>query len=115
MKFDQFITLLTRQGSVQGYDFSPSGFKASPGQEIVARNNGGEDHTFTRVAAFGGGIVPLLNLLSGNPVEAPECAALVPADFVASGATFTTSVSGAGPVLFQCCIHPWMRAIANGS
>ena len=114
MKFDQFITQLTRHGNVQGYDFSPPSFKVNPGQSIVATNNGGEVHTFTQVAAFGGGIVPLLNQLSGNPVIAPECTALPPSAFVASGATFTTSISVSGPVLFQCCIHPWMRAIANG-
>jgi hypothetical protein len=33
----------------------------------------GETHTFTEVAQFGGGLVGLLNDLSGNPVPAPEC------------------------------------------
>jgi plastocyanin len=114
MKFDQFVAQLTRHGHVQGYDFSPPSFSVKPGQEIVARNNGGELHTFTQVAAFGGGIVAFLNQLSGNPVVAPECTSLAPGDFVPSGGSFTTSVAGTGPVLFQCCIHPWMRAIANG-
>ncbi len=34
---------------------------------------GGELHTFTKVATFGGGFIPPLNQLSGNPVPAPEC------------------------------------------
>jgi plastocyanin len=113
MKFDQFIAELTRHGHVQGYDFSPPAFKVNPGQTIAATNNGGEVHTFTRVAVFGGGIVPLLNQLSGNAVVAPECTALTAADFVAPGTEFDTSVDGPGTVLFQCCIHPWMRAIAH--
>jgi plastocyanin len=113
IKFDQFIAQLTRHGHVQGYDFSPPAFKVNPGQTIMATNNGGEVHTFTRVAAFGGGIVPLLNQLSGNTVVAPECTQLAPTDFVAPAGSFETSVGGSEAVMFQCCIHPWMRAIAN--
>jgi plastocyanin len=113
MKFDQFIRQLTRHGDVQGYDFSPPAFKVSAGETILVTNNGGEVHTFTQVAAFGGGIVPLLNQLSNNPVVAPECTTLSAADFIASGAAVETTASGGGPVLYQCCIHPWMRAIAN--
>jgi hypothetical protein len=72
-------------------------------------NRGGEVHTFTHVAAFGGGIIPPLNALSGNPVPAPECLALEPDDFVAPGNTYQEQIEGSGTQLFQCCIHPWMR------
>jgi hypothetical protein len=65
-------------------------------------SRGGELHTFTRVQNFGGGIVPLLNDLSGNPVVAPECAAL------GNPAAGSTALP-AGKTQFQCCIHPWMR------
>ena len=58
------------------------------GDTFVAVNNGGETHTFTEVKAFGGGIVPLLNVLSGNPVPAPECLALDAEDFVPPGAMY---------------------------
>jgi len=43
------------------------------GQQTVIQNLGGETHTLTRVKEFGGGNVPPLNALSGNPVPAPEC------------------------------------------
>jgi plastocyanin len=78
---------------------------------IVATNVGGEVHTFTRVAQFGGGIVPALNTASNNPVEAPECAALAASDMLSPGASFTTLPAAAsGTHLYQCCIHPWMRS-----
>ena len=78
-------------------------------QALVAVNRGGEVHTLTRVAKFGGGIVPPLNELSHNPVVAPECTTLEPDDFVAPGGTYRQQIDATGPLLFQCCIHPWMR------
>jgi len=51
----------------------------------MAVNRGGEEHTFTEVEEFGGGIVPVLNALSGNPEVAPECLALEAADFIQPG------------------------------
>lgn len=74
----------------------------------VARSPG-EVHTFTEVDHFGGGMVPLLNTLSGNPTPAPECLALAPTDFVPPGGTFTVNEDDAGVEHYQCCIHPWMR------
>jgi hypothetical protein len=77
---------------------------------FVAVNRGGEVHTFTEVAQFGGGIVPILNTLTNNPVVAPECNALEPDDFVAPGGTYREEpLEGSGTARFQCCIHPWMR------
>jgi hypothetical protein len=77
---------------------------------FVAVNRGGEVHTFTEVEEFGGGIVPPLNVLTNNPVIAPECASLGPDDFVAAGATYREEpLEHAGTARFQCCIHPWMR------
>jgi hypothetical protein len=70
-------------------------------------------HTFTEVAAFGGGIVPNLNQLAGTPTMAPECGALEGDDFVAPGTTYRETVHEAGTVKFQCCIHPWMRLEAT--
>ena len=86
------------------------------GQLTVVQNLGGETHTFTKVAKFGGGFVPLLNFLSGHPVPAPEC--LLPPSgtniFVEAGTTETGPTAGTtelptGTTHFQCCIHPWMR------
>lgn len=69
----------------------------------------------TRVAAFGGGIVPLLNELSGNLTVAPECTQLDPDDFVEPGGTYTAPIDASGTLLFQCCIHPWMRTVVHAT
>jgi plastocyanin len=106
----QFIGELTKHGSIGAWHFAPSSVNAFVGQMLVATNRGGEAHTFTEVEHFGGGIVPLLNQLSGNPVVAPECLALTGADFIPPGGTHHESVEDEGTELYQCCIHPWMRA-----
>lgn len=113
MKFSQFIAQLTRHQDVGAWHFAPPTFQASVGQTIEATNRGGERHTFTHVAAFGGGIVPVLNTLSGNPQEASECKNLKAGDFVPPGGTNTAPLHQAGAQKFQCCIHPWMRATAQ--
>ncbi len=97
---------------------------------LVAFNAGGEAHTFTEVARFGGGFVVVLNQLSGNPVPAPECAdpnskpdaqGLLPpaksalASFIPPGGHLSVDVPPIGKTeLYQCCIHPWMRASITG-
>ena len=60
-----------------------------------------------------GGIVPLLNDLSGNPVPAPECLRLEADDFIPPSGTYTDTVETPGTELYQCCIHPWMRATVH--
>lgn len=110
--FAQFNTELNSTQKVAAWHFLPSNLNIRIGQAIAATNDGGEVHTFTEVEAFGGGIVPALNQASGNPVEAPECQTLTAADMVMPGATFTTDAeTSAGTELYQCCIHPWMRAV----
>jgi plastocyanin len=113
--FDQFIAHLTRFGLIGPWRFAPAVANVRVGQSIVAANIGGEVHTFTRVADFGGGIVPLLNDLAHVPRVAPECTleALEPEDFVAPGGTYRQTVDRAGALKFQCCIHPWMRLDAS--
>ena len=110
MKFSDFIAELTRHQEVGAWRFAPPTFRASVGQTVEATNLGGETHTFTHVAAFGGGIVPALNTLSGNPDEVAECKALKADDFVPSAGIFRASLEQGGAQKFQCCIHPWMRA-----
>ena len=114
VKFDQFIAGLTRLGSIGPWHFT--GAKTvQVGQDFVATNMGGEVHTFTEVAEFGGGLVPLLNQLAHVPDVAPECRAdaLEPDDFVPPGGTYREPVSHSGDLKFQCCIHPWMRLEAS--
>jgi plastocyanin len=113
MTFSQFIAELEKHQMVQAWDFAPPAFQAQVGQTIVATNRGGEEHTFTHVTAFGGGIIPLLNTLSGNPVVAPECNALEADDFVAPGNTYREPLDQSGTQKFQCCVHPWMRAVVQ--
>jgi plastocyanin len=109
MTFAKFIAQLTRHQAVGAWHFAPPKLQARVGETLVAVNRGGEVHTFTEVEDFGGGIVPQLNQLSGNPVPAPECLKLEPDDFVRPGETYRDRVSEAGTELYQCCIHPWMR------
>ena len=111
--FDRFIAELTEKRFVGAWKNNPDQFGARVGVTLAVVNIGGETHTFTHVAAFGGGVVPLLNDLSGNTTVAPEC--VQPGSFVPipAGGTLTipTGPGGlaAGTHRFQCCIHPWMR------
>jgi hypothetical protein len=43
------------------------------GETLLVTNEGGEAHTFTHVAAFGGGFVPELNEPFGFPGPVPVC------------------------------------------
>ncbi|HKO15505.1 MAG TPA: hypothetical protein VJU87_04650 [Gemmatimonadaceae bacterium] len=99
---------------VAAWQFVPAALTIHVGQAITAVNDGGEVHTFTEVAQFGGGEVPSLNSASGTPNEAPECKQLTAADHVAAGASFTTDVATTAETeLYQCCIHPWMHAVVT--
>jgi plastocyanin len=115
VKFDQFVAQLTRLGFIGPWNFAPSTANVRVGQTFEAVNRGGETHTFTQVAEFGGGIVPFLNDLLHLPNVAPECRpeALEADDFVAPGGTYRETVDHAGHLKFQCCIHPWMRLEAS--
>jgi hypothetical protein len=115
VKFDHFINELTHLGSIGAWRFAGLTSNVQVGQDFVATNKGGEVHTFTEVAEFGGGLVPLLNQLANVPDVAPECRpeALEPDDFVPPGGTYRETVSHSGNLKFQCCIHPWMRLEAS--
>jgi len=115
LSFQSFINLLGGNHVVEAWRFTPNTFTVQAADTtLVAVNKGGETHTFTRVENFGGGIVPVLNTLSNNPVEAPECKALEGDDFVAPGGTYRQQAPTSGTAKFQCCIHPWMRLETRG-
>ena len=115
MSFDQFIAQLTKRGSVGAWRFAPANnVEGRAGQVLLAINRGGETHTFTEVEEFGGGIVPLLNQLSGNTTVAPECLALEPDDFIPPGGSDSDDEVEVGTEKYQCCIHPWMRVTVTG-
>jgi len=110
VRFDAFLDLLGKHQSIGGWHVAPSEVTMQVGEMLVAMNHGGETHTFTEVEEFGGGIVPLLNQLTGLTEVAPECKALQGKDFLAPGASSSEKEEEAGVEKYQCCIHPWMRA-----
>jgi len=121
--FTEFLALLFSPLSktVIGHPawrFEPSYLDVRPEQTVRVTNNGGEGHTFTEVAAFGGGSIPLLNGVGGPTgtfplTQAPECPANPNALAVlAPGDTVGIKLSK-GAHNFMCCIHPWMRAVID--
>ena len=116
--FAEFIEELEETQDVHKWRNQPSQMHLNVGRPTLIENRGGEVHTFTPVAAFGGGLVPDLNALSGNPVPAPECLNLgsitfIPAGAVEEGPTAGTGELPVGISRFQCCIHPWMRTVID--
>ena len=109
--FDTFIGQLLTHGRAPSWRFAGPATVAAGGT-LTAVNRGGEFHTFTKVAAFGGGCVDELNDLLGlTPV--PECAQ-APGIFFSTGAAMGGSVTtpplAAGTHRFLCLIHPWMTS-----
>jgi hypothetical protein len=108
--FGDFVGQLLATGGAPAWRFSPTSVRLPAGASIVAFNKGGEDHTFTEVAHFGGGCVQVLNDLLGlSPV--PECAnpALFPGTLVEQGDSLQSAPLPSGVHFFECLIHPWMR------
>lgn len=112
VQFGDLIAQLLAHQSAGAWHNSPSQMDAKVGLSLLVVNKGGEVHTFTKVAHFGGSIVPELNPLLGNVPPAPEC--LAETNFVVPGATDDDDVVQPGTTLYQCCIHPWMRTVVNG-
>lgn len=113
--FERFIGQVISMGEAPSWRFAPERLKLDTGGTITAVNRGGEFHTFTEVAAFGGGCVDELNDLLG--LEAvPECAgapAIFGATGVPQGTSRTTAPLTAGTHRFMCIIHPWQRTTAQ--
>jgi plastocyanin len=84
----------------------PSYISTTEGKTIRVKNEGGRIHTFTEVAEFGGGRVPVLN---GLLAVAPECVPTTEPDLAPGDRKNITGLD-AGLHKYQCCIHPWMRA-----
>jgi len=114
--FEHFINELMHTQRAGGWMFSPRQVNVTEDQSFQAQNNGGEVHTFTEVDEFGGGFIPELNELSGNPVPAPECLALTQQpgfpnieELIPAGGKSEAEREDAGTHHYQCCIHHWMR------
>ena len=94
-----------------GWDFEPDTVKIKEGTILTVVDQGGEPHTFTEVAKFGGGFIPGLN---DGQDTVPECTggfknvAVAKTRILQGSQTQVTNLSK-GEHLFECCIHPWMR------
>jgi hypothetical protein len=115
--FQEFIAELTETQTVRSWRFNATQATVRSGEALLAQNVGGELHTFTPVKQYGGGFIPILNTLSGNPVPTAECANVPALDFVAGGASslipaaeLAAAADADGIARVQCCLHPWMRA-----
>lgn len=111
--FAEFNAELARRQEVNAWRFNPPETGARTGDVLLAVNEGGEAHTFTKVAHFGGGFVAPLNAASGNPVPAPECLNVPALHIVPPGGSDAHSVGSGDTELYQCCIHPWMRTTVH--
>lgn len=94
------------------WDFEPDTVHIKQGTTLSVVDQGGEPHTFTEVAQFGGGFIPGLNAPGEDTV--PECAGGFSNVAVAKTRILQAShvdITGLkkGEHRFQCCIHPWMR------
>jgi len=134
--FTQFITQVSTLGNAPAWNFDPKTLHVQAGEPISLENDGGETHTFTKVAAPGGGfVIPLNGALAkfGLGTPRPECVGpnggmpdvvkgilltpaapsapnvFVPSDGEATVATGPNTPLTGGTYLFQCCIHPWMQ------
>jgi plastocyanin len=93
----------------QAWRNDPPYLKIREGESVRVRNSGGRTHTFTEVANFGGGKIPNPALNKGL-VTAPECPT---SRDLPPGTGVTLKNLSEGNHRFQCCIHPWMRAIVK--
>jgi hypothetical protein len=108
--FDELIGALVADGEHPKWRNAPNRLDARTGDRVIARNTGGEAHTFTEVQAFGGGCVPDLNAILGlTPV--PECddPAVFGQTLVLPSQSIPVSSLDLGTHHFQCLIHPWMH------
>jgi hypothetical protein len=111
VSFETFLGQLLAMGQAPAWRNSPGQLQLPAGGTIEAHNKGGEFHTFTEVANFGGGCVDEVNALVGlTPV--PECANagfLFGTTGAAPGDEVETMPLASGVHRFECLIHPWMR------
>jgi plastocyanin len=94
-----------------GWDFEPDLVTMKEGTILAVADEGGEPHTITEVAQFGGGFIGDLN---HGEDTVPECQGgfanlEVARTRITQGSTLNVVGLPKGKHLFQCCIHPWMR------
>jgi plastocyanin len=94
-----------------GWDFEPDVINIKKGTILTVVDQGGEPHTFTEVAEFGGGFIPDLN---HGEATVRECVGgfsnvAVAKTRILQGSQRQIRDLSKGEHLFECCIHPWMR------
>jgi len=110
-KFSDFVAKAAAGTPDPKWDFEPDTIEVKKGTSLVVVDQGGEPHTFTEVAQFGGGFIPALN---GGEATVRECAggfsnvAVAKTRILQGSQSLITGLSQ-GEHHFQCCIHPWMR------
>jgi plastocyanin len=115
--FNALIGSLIATGSHPEWTIKPGNRTVKAGQRLDVRNYGGEAHTFSRTAQYGGGFVPELNHILGLTEIADGCqqppSAEDPLLFERDSYSLKTGRGtpvGIGTHRFMCCIHPWMKA-----
>jgi plastocyanin len=93
------------------WDFEPDTLRIKRGTILSVVDQGGEPHTFTEVAHFGGGFVDGLN---HGEATVPECIGgfsnlAVAKTRILQGSHIEITGLSKGEHRFECCIHPWMR------
>lgn len=109
-----WIARVQETGSHPLWAISPVATAVETGTTLEVVNVGGRPHSFTRVANFGGGIIPTLNTREDTRIPAPECltdAGTVP--IPPAGSSVTHTFTEFGEQRYQCCFHPWMRTTVN--
>jgi plastocyanin len=110
-KFGDFVAKAAAGTPDPSWDFEPDIVEVKKGTTLVVVNQGGEPHTFTEVAQFGGGFIAALN---GGQATVPECAGgfstvAVAKTRILQGSQSLVTGLPRGEHRFECCIHPWMR------
>jgi plastocyanin len=104
----EWLARVQETGSHPAWKNTPKATAVETGTTLEVVNVGGRGHTFTRVATFGGGILPVLNTREDTRIPAPEClGGLV--NIRGAGGSVTHTFTGVGEQRYQCCFHPWMR------
>src|SRR5438067_7223141 len=91
----------------QAWRMDPPYLKIEVDDSVMVRNRGGRTHTFTEVRNYGGVKIPSPALNKGL-ITAPECVQSID---IAPGGKAEVHGLAEGNHHFQCCIHPWMRAL----
>jgi hypothetical protein len=110
-KFDDLVNQAGQGNPPAAWDFEPDDVMKTRGSVLSVVNQGGEPHTFTEVAKFGGGFVPALN---HGEATVPECDGgfsnlAVARTRILQGSHLEVTGLAKGKHHFQCCIHPWMH------